>query len=75
MSKGVKSKQGDRASGFAKEIFGMGILLFSVLSLLCLITGDVIFYTVGSYVRGFFLRLFFFRRDIRFLPFRVAVIA
>ncbi len=58
MSKGVKSKQGDRASGFAKEIFGMGILLFSVLSLLCLITGDVIFYTVGSYVRGFFLGLF-----------------
>ncbi len=58
MSKGVKSKQGDRASGFAKEILGMGILLFSVLSLLCLITGDLIFYTVGRYVRGFFLGLF-----------------
>lgn len=58
MSKGVKSKQGERASGFAKEIFGMGILLFSVLSLLCLITGDVIFYTIGRYVRGFYLGLF-----------------
>lgn len=58
MSKGVKSKQTERASGFAKEIFGMGLLLFSILSLLCLVTGDVIFYTVGSLVQGFFLGLF-----------------
>lgn len=58
MGKGVKSKQSERASGFAKEIFGMGLMLFSILSLLCLITGDVVFYTVGAYVQGFFLGLF-----------------
>lgn len=57
MGKGVKSKKSG-SNGFAKEIIGMGILLFSILSLLCLITGDIIFYTVGSYVRGFFLGLF-----------------
>ncbi len=58
MGKGVKSKQSERASGFAKEIFGMGLMLFSILSLLCLITGDVVFYTIGAYVQGFFLGLF-----------------
>lgn len=55
MSKGVKSKQTERTSGFMKEIFGMALLLFSVLALLCLITGDVIFYKLGEGVRGFFL--------------------
>lgn len=55
MSKGVKSKQTERTSGFMKEIFGMALLLFSVLALLCLITGDVIFYKLGTGVRGFFL--------------------
>lgn len=58
MGKGIKSKQSERASGFAKEIIGMGLMLFSVLSLLCLITGDVIFYTLGKYVQGFYLGLF-----------------
>ncbi len=58
MSKGIKSKQSERFGGFAKEIIGMGLMLFSVLSLLCLITGDVIFYTVGRYVQGFFFGLF-----------------
>lgn len=55
MSKGVKSKQTEKTSGFMKEIFGMALLLFSVLALLCLITGDVIFYKLGAGVRGFFL--------------------
>lgn len=58
MGKGIKSKKSERASGFAKEIIGMGLMLFSVLSLLCLITGDVIFYTLGQYVQGFYLGLF-----------------
>ncbi len=57
LSKGVKSNKNEKG-GFAKVSIGMGLLLFSLLSLLCLITGDVIFYTIGASVRGFFLGLF-----------------
>lgn len=36
----------------------MGILLFSFLSFLCLISGDTIFYTLGRLVQGFYLGFF-----------------
>lgn len=58
LAKGIKSKQKDQAVGFTKEVIGMALLLFSILSFLCFITGDVIFYTVGSAVQGFFFGLF-----------------
>ena len=41
-----------------REILGMAIVLFAVLAFICLITGDALFYTLGSSVRGFLLALF-----------------
>ncbi len=58
MRKGVTSKQQERAMLFTKEVFGMGLLLFSVLSLLCVLTGDSVFYTLGKGVQGFFMGAF-----------------
>lgn len=57
VAKGVRRKSEERKSLFSKEIIGMAIILFSVLSFLCLIIGDVI-YPVGGIVRGFFLGVF-----------------
>ena len=37
LSKGVKSKDSQKATGFAKEIIGMALLLFALLSFLCLL--------------------------------------
>ena len=58
MRKGITSKKEERAIVFTKEIFGMGLLLFSVLSLLCVLTGDAVFYTLGKSVQGFFMGTF-----------------
>ncbi len=57
VAKGVRRKSEERKSLFSKEIIGMAIILFSVLSFLCLVIGDVI-YPVGGIVRGFFLGVF-----------------
>ena len=58
MSKGVKSNAEVKSSSFFKEVSGMALVLFSVLSLLCLITGDALFYTLGTSVQGFLLGVF-----------------
>lgn len=58
MSKGVKSNSEVKSSSFLKEVGGMALVLFSVLSFLCLITGDALFYTLGASVQGFLLGLF-----------------
>lgn len=57
VAKGVNRKADERNSLFSKEILGMALILFSVLSLLCLLIGDVV-YPVGAIVRGFFLGVF-----------------
>ena len=57
MGKAVKRKSEEKTSMISKEVTGMGIILFSVLSFFCLLMGDLI-YPVGQYVRGFFLGTF-----------------
>lgn len=48
-------RRNNRSGGlFSKEVFGMALVLFSVLAFLCLIIGDIV-YPIGSYVRGFLL--------------------
>lgn len=58
MSKGVKSQNEDRNAGIVREVFGLTVILFSLLAFLCLVTGDSLFYTVGLAVRNFLLGSF-----------------
>lgn len=58
MGKGVSSKSEKRAASFAKEVFGMALILFSVLALLCLVTGDALIYPLGGGVQSFLLGCF-----------------
>ncbi|MBQ7408260.1 MAG: hypothetical protein IJW13_03195, partial [Clostridia bacterium] len=43
---------------FTAEVFGMALALFSLLALLCLISGDSIFYDLGPTVQRFLLGVF-----------------
>ena len=58
MAKGVKSENEEKKIGFIREVFGLAVILFTVLCLICLITGDALFYTPGLAVRNFFLGVF-----------------
>ena len=58
MSKGVNSKNSDKAPGFLKEVVGLATVLFSALAFLCLLTGDGLFYTLGSAVGNFLYGVF-----------------
>ena len=58
MAKGVKSENEEKKIGFIREVFGLAVILFTVLCLICLITGDMLFYTPGLAVRNFFLGVF-----------------
>lgn len=57
MAKGVSNKENEKTLRFTKEVFGMALILFSVLSLMCLVAGRLI-YPVGELVCGFFLGVF-----------------
>ena len=57
-NKGVKSESEEKKTSFIREIFGMAFMLFAVLALVCLITGDLLFYALGSAVQGFLLGVF-----------------
>ena len=57
MAKSVESADKKKNSIFSKEVFGMALILFSVLCFLCLFIGDSI-YPVGTFVRGFLLGIF-----------------
>ncbi|MGN0819742.1 MAG: DNA translocase FtsK [Christensenellaceae bacterium] len=57
MAKGVANKESERTIRFTKEVFGMAMILFSVLSFMCLVAGKLI-YPIGEIVSGFFLGVF-----------------
>lgn len=58
MGKGVSSKNGKKAGSFAKEVFGMALILFAVLAFLCLVTGNALVYPLGGGVQSFLLGSF-----------------
>lgn len=57
MKKSLKRNQEETRNLITKEIVGMTFVLFSVLSLFCMLLGDVI-YPIGGIVRGFLLGAF-----------------
>ncbi|MDY4186686.1 MAG: DNA translocase FtsK [Candidatus Borkfalkiaceae bacterium] len=52
-----EEKKRKRSLLFSSEMTGMLLALFSIIGLLCLITGDSVFFTVGGAVQNFFLGL------------------
>ena len=58
MAKGIKTKKSKQTEGFAVEVIGLGMILFAVLALVCLITGDGLFFELGLGVRNFLLGVF-----------------
>ncbi len=58
----AKNEQKKQKSGlfFSSEMTGMLLALFSAMGLLCLITGESVFFTVGSAVQKFLLGIFGF---------------
>lgn len=58
----AKNEQKKQKSGlfFSSEMTGMLLALFSAMGLLCLITGESVFFTVGSAVQKFILGIFGF---------------
>ena len=52
-----EEKKRKRSLLFSSEMTGMLLALFSIMGLLCLITGDSVFFTVGGAVQNFFLGL------------------
>lgn len=56
MGRGKKEKR--ESDVFSKETFGMVLILFSTLALVCLFTREAVFSTVGQAVNGFLLGVF-----------------
>ena len=56
--KGAKANTEEKQTIFTKETFGVILLLFATLCLICLITGDMIFSVPGAFVRSFLLGCF-----------------
>ncbi len=55
---GRKTNKGDSQSVFTKETFGVALIIFATLSLVCLITGSKVFSLPGKYIQGFLLGVF-----------------
>ena len=53
-----KEDESKKTTIFTKETFGVVLLLFATLCLICLITGDAIFSVPGAFVRSFLLGCF-----------------
>ena len=59
-NKKTKNEDEKKTTIFTKETFGVILLLFATLCLICLITGDMIFSVPGAFVRSFLLGCFGF---------------
>lgn len=55
-----ESKKRNKGLIFSSEMTGMLLALFSIMGLLCLVTGEAVFFTVGSAVQKFLLGIFGF---------------
>jgi len=58
VAKGVTSKAKSAGGGFLREVSGLALILFSLLTFVCVVTGDGLFYTLGLNVRNFLFGVF-----------------
>ena len=60
MAKGLRSEKTKQKLAFWSEVTGLAVILFAFLSIVCILTGDLLFYTPGLFVRNFYYGLFGF---------------